>query len=158
MDYRQVYEILLQTQCASYQNMLDLLTRIERLDESLAALSAQNRPDVGKIGAITAQKEYLIGRLDSLSLHAKQAHEELQGLSGLCQEITAHPLCQRMEALKLAAYQRVNAVIEKEDVHNPNIIKRLEDYKEALTLDIKIKDIPLSKRQLFVFIPNKRKP
>lgn len=157
MDYRQIYEVLLQTQCASYQNMLELLTRIERLDEAFAALSAQNRPDAGKIGAITAQKEYLIGRLDSLSLHARQAHEELQGMPGLYQEIAAHPLCQRMEALKLAAYQRISAVLEKEDLQDPDIIKRLEDYKESLALDIKIKDIPLSKRQLFVFIPHKRK-
>lgn len=158
MEYRQVYEVLLQTQCASYQNMLEILTRIERLDDALAGICAQDMPSPEKIDAISAQKEYLIQKLDSLSLHAKQAHEELEGMSGLCQEITAHPLYPRMEALKLAAYRRVSAVIEKEDLRNPDIIRRLENYREALTLDIKIKDIPLSKRQLFVYIPNRGKP
>lgn len=158
MENGQIYEILLRTQYTSYQSMLELLTRVERLDEALAAISAQNRPDVNKIGTITARKENLIQRLDALSLHAKQAHRELESMSGLQEEIRMHPLYPRMEELKLAAYQRVSAVIEKEDRNNPDIIKHLEDYKEALTLDIKIKDIPLSKRQLVVVIPDRRKP
>ena len=158
MEKGQIYEILLRTQCEAYQDMLELLERIERLDEALAAISAQNRPDVRKISTITSQKEHLIQRLDVLSLHAKQAHQELEGMSELYQEISIHPLYQHMKELKLAAYQRITAVIKKEDQRNPDIIKHLEDYKEALTLDIKIKDIPLSKRQIFLFIPNRRKP
>ncbi len=158
MENGQIYEILLRTQYTSYQSMLELLTRVERLDEALAAISVQNRPDVNKIGTITARKESLIQRLDALSLHAKQAHQELEAMSELQEEIRMHPLYPRMEELKHAAYRRVSAVIEKEDRNNPDIIKHLEDYKEALTLDIKIKDIPLSKRQLIVVIPDRRKP
>lgn len=158
MENEQIYEILLRTQCDSYQNMLELLTRIERLDEALAAITAQNRPDVSKIDTITAQKESLLQRLDALSLHAKQAHQELAGMSGLQEEIRKHPLYLRTEELKLTAYQRVSAVIEKEDRNNPDIIRHLEEYQEALTLDVKIKDIPLSKRQLIVVIPDRRKP
>ncbi|MCM1184653.1 MAG: hypothetical protein NC337_14885 [Roseburia sp.] len=155
MENQQIYEILLRTQCEAYQNMLALLERIERLDESLAAITAQSRPDVNRIGRITAQKEQLIQRLDALSLHAVQANRELEGMSALCLQIGAHPLYRRSEELKLEAYRRVTAVIRKEDTRNPEIIRHLEAYQEALTLDLKIKDVPLSKRQLFLFVPKK---
>lgn len=157
MDYEQTYEILLKTQCEAYKKMLQLFDQIEGLDGVLSKLSVQNKPDVNKIHAITLQKERLIQKLDEISLYTEQTQEKLENISGLCQKANVLPLYHRMEELKHRAYHRIGTVIHKEDSNNPGIIKRLTAYKESLELDLKIKDIPLSKRRIFMYMPDRRK-
>ena len=77
MDYKQIYETLLQTLCEAYNKMFKLLEQIETSDEALSLLTAQNRPEVQEICAITSQKDQLIQTLDHLSISIEPIHMQL---------------------------------------------------------------------------------
>lgn len=157
MDYRQTYENLLQTLCNAYNKMFRILEQIEKCDEVLSFLSALNRPEVDEVCMITSQKERLVEALDHLSIAIEPVHAQLDGISALCHEATVHPLYYHMEDLQLLTYYYIRKVINKEDIKNPEITRRLNDYKESLELDVKISEIPQSQRQVFMLIPNEKR-
>lgn len=156
MNFRETYETLLEALCESYRKMLKILDQIEGFDDILAKLSCQHRPDVSKICAITTQKERLIQRLDGFSILVEQLHGQLDPICELCQEVRIHPLYKHMEDLQILNYYRIRTVINKEDINNPDVMRRLADYKESLELDVKIDEVPMSERQIFMFVPDKK--
>ena len=156
MNYKETYELLLQTLCESYRKMLKLLDQLECFDELLAEISSKHRPDTRKLCAITTQQERLIQNLDQLSILIEQLHERLDPMSELCHEVFVHPMYQHMEDLQLLSYYRIRTVINKEDINNPDIIVRLSNYRESLELDAQIEEVPMSERQVFMFVPDRK--
>lgn len=156
MEYRQKYENLLQTLCNAYNKMFKLLENIERCDKELTRLSLINRPSVEEVCGVTAYKERLIVALDQISIAVEPIHEQLDGLRALCQEIDQHPMSLHLNDLQLLVYYYIRQVINKEDINNPDIINRLNDYKESLELDKALSEIPDSQKQIFMLVPEKR--
>lgn len=156
MDYRETYENLLRALCKAYDKMFLILEQIEQCDEMLAALSLENRPDVDHVLAIATQTERLIESLDHISLAIQPVHIQLDGIKALCQEVTSNPLYGHMEDLQLLVYYYIRKVINKEDINNPDILARLNDYKESLELDLILEQVPESQKQVFLFVPNKK--
>lgn len=154
MEYRQIYENLLTTLCNAYNKMFKLLEGIEQCDRELARLSALNRPDVNEICSITSHKDQLLNTLDKISLAIEPVHQQLDGIRELCQEVCTHRLYHRMEDLQLLTYYYIRKVINREDINNPDIISRLNDYKESLELDKAISEVPQSERQVYMFVPD----
>lgn len=157
MDYRQTYEALLQTLCEAYNRMFKTLEQIEQCDETLTELSALNRPDVREVCAVTSRKERLIQYLDDLSISTEPLQTQLDGIKALCHEVCVHPMYYHLEDLQLLTYYYIRRVINKEDINNPEIIDRLNGYRESLALDVKISEVPRSQRHVFMFVPDKRK-
>ena len=58
--------------------------------------------------------------------------------------------------LQLLVYYYIRQVINKEDINNPDIINRLNDYKESLELDKALSEVPESQKQVFMLVPEKR--
>lgn len=156
MEYQQIYENLLKTLCNAYSKMFKLLEGVEQCDRELSRLSTQNRPDVKEINDVTAYKENLICTLDQISLAIEPLHGQLDGIMELCQEVRVHPLYYHMEDLQILTYYYIRKVINKEDINNPDIISRLNDYKESLELDKAISEVPQSLRQVYMFVPDKK--
>ena len=156
MDYRETYENLLRALCKAYDRMFLILEQIEQCDEMLATLSQENRPDVDHVLAIATQTERLIESLDHISLAIQPVHIQLDGIKALCQEVTSNPLYGHMEDLQLLVYYYIRKVINKEDINNPDILARLNDYKESLELDLILEQVPESQKQVFLFVPNKK--
>lgn len=155
MDYRQTYETLLKAQCDSYQQILHLLTNISRCDDELFATSTSVIPDMKKVQAITLKKERLIQSLDTLSLDTEAAKSQISDILLLCSEFSSHPLYLRMEQLQDIAREQLQHVLVKEDANNPSITNNLTEYKEKLETELKIRDIPMEKRQIFFVFPGK---
>ena len=155
MDYRQTYETLLKAQCDSYQQILHLLTNISRCDDELFATSTSVIPDMKKVQAITLKKERLIQSLDTLSLDTEAAKSQISDILLLCSEFSSHPLYLRMEQLQDIAREQLQHVLVKEDTNNPSITNNLTEYKEKLETELKIRDIPMEKRQIFFVFPGK---
>lgn len=155
MDYRQTYETLLKAQCDSYQQILHLLTNISRCDDELFATSTSVIPDMKKVQAITLKKERLIQSLDTLSLDTEAAKSQISDILLLCSEFSSHPLYLRMEQLQDIAREQLQHVLVKEDANNPSITNNLTEYKEKLETELKIRNIPMEKRQIFFVFPGK---
>ena len=136
--------------------MFRLLEGIEQCDDELARLSLQNRPDVDEVNDVTAYKERLICTLDQISLAIDPLHKQLDGIMELCQEVSVHPMYRHMEDLQILTYYYIRKVINKEDINNPDIISRLNSYKESLELDKAISEVPQSQRQVYMFVPDKK--
>lgn len=156
MDYRQIYDDLLRSLCKAYDKMFRILEQIEQCDEALEQLTQENRPDVDQVLAIATQTERLIESLDHLSLEIQPVHERLEGIKSLCQEVSANPLYGHMEDLQLLVYYYIRKVINKEDINNPEILDRLNAYKESLELDLILDNVPQSQKQVFLFVPDKK--
>lgn len=156
MEYRQKYENLLQTLCNAYNKMFKLLEGVEQCDKELSRLSLINRPNVEEVCGVTAYKERLIITLDQISIAVEPLHEQLDGLRALCQEIDRHPVYLHLNDLQLLVYYYIRQVINKEDINNPDIVNRLNDYKESLELDKALSEIPESQKQIFMLVPEKR--
>ncbi len=156
MEYRQIYENLLKTLCNAYRKMFRLLEGIEQCDDELTRLSLENRPDVDEVNDVTAYKERLICTLDQISLAIDPLHKQLDGIMELCQEVSVHPMYRHMEDLQILTYYYIRKVINKEDINNPDIISRLNSYKESLELDKAISEVPQSQRQVYMFVPDKK--
>ena len=52
--------------------------------------------------------------------------------------------------LQLLVYYYIRQVINKEDINNPEIISRLNEYKKSLELDKAISEVPESQKQVFM--------
>lgn len=156
MEYRQKYESLLHTLCNAYNKMFQLLEGVEQCDRELTRLSMLNRPNVEEVTGVTAYKERLIVTLDQISIAVDPLHNQLDGLRTLCQEIDHHPMYLRLNDLQLLVYYYIRQVINKEDINNPDIISRLNDYKESLELDRALSQVPESQKQVFMLVPEKK--
>lgn len=156
MEYRQIYENLLKSLCDAYNKMFKLLEGIERCDREFSRLASLNRPDVSEVHGVTSCKEQLILALDHISLAIEPVHGQLDGIMKLCQEVRVHPMYYYMEDLQLLTYYYIRKVINKEDINNPDIVRRLNDYKESLELDVAISEVPQSQRQVYMFVPDKK--
>lgn len=156
MEYKQIYENLLRTLCNAYGKMFKLLEGVERCDGELSRLSSQNRPDVDEVREVTMYKEQLILTLDKISIALEPVHKQLDGMKELCQEVSVHPLYYHMEDLQILTYYYIRRVINKEDINNPDIVRRLNDYKESLELDKAISEVPQSQRQVYMFVPDRK--
>ena len=156
MEFRQVYENLLRTLCKSYGKMFKLLENVEQCDKELARLAAQNRPEVDDVCGVTAKKDQLLATLDQISLAVEPLHQQLDGMIELCQEIDVHPLYFRMEEMQIMTYYYIRKVINREDINNPEIVRRLNDYKESLELDKALSEIPQSQRKVYMLVPEKK--
>lgn len=156
MDYRETYENLLRALCKAYDKMFLILEQIEQCDEALAALTLENRPDVDHVLAIATQTERLIESLDHISLAIQPVHTQLDGIKSLCLEVTSNPLYGHMEDLQLLVYYYIRKVINKEDINNPEVLDRLNAYKESLELDLILDQVPESQKQVFLFVPSKK--
>ena len=156
MEYRQKYENLLQTLCHAYNKMFKLLEGVEQCDKELTRLSKLNRPSVEDVCGITKCKERLIITLDQISIAIDPIHNQLDGIRALCQEIDSHPMYLHLNDLQLLVYYYIRQVINKEDINNPDIINRLNDYKESLELDKALSEVPESQKQVFMLVPEKK--
>lgn len=156
MEYRQKYENLLQTLCNAYNKIFKLLEGVEQCDRELLRLSRINRPGVGDVCRVTECKQRLIVTMDQISLAAEPVHGQLDGLRALCQEIDSHPMYLHLNDLQLLVYYYIRQVINKEDINNPDIINRLNDYKESLELDKALSEIPDAQKQIFMLVPEKK--
>ena len=156
MEYRQKYESLLQTLCNAYNKMFKLLECVEHCDQELTRLSRINRPSVEEVCRITEYKERLIVTLDQISSAIDPVHDQLDGIRALCQEIDSHPMYLHLNDLQLLVYYYIRQVINKEDINNPEIIDRLNYYKESLTLDKALSEVPESQKQIFMLMPDKK--
>lgn len=157
MEYRQKYESLLQTLCNAYNKMFQLLECVEQCDKELVRLSQLNRPSVEEVCRVTEYKDRLIITLDQISIAVDPIHDQLDGIRALCQEIDQHSMYLHLTDLQLLVYYYIRQVINKEDIRNPDIISRLNDYKESLELDKALSEVPESERQIFMLVPEKKK-
>ncbi|MDE6622553.1 MAG: hypothetical protein K2K74_19095 [Lachnospiraceae bacterium] len=157
MEYRQKYESLIQTLCNAYNKMFQLLECVEQCDKELVRLSQLNRPSVEEVCRITEYKDRLIITLDQISIAVDPIHDQLDGIRALCQEIDQHSMYLHLTDLQLLVYYYIRQVINKEDIRNPDIISRLNDYKESLELDKALSEVPESERQIFLLVPEKKK-
>ena len=153
MDYRETYENLLRALCKAYDKMFRILEQIEQCDDALEQLTQENRPDVDHVLGIATQTERLIESLDHISLKIQPVHEQLDGIRSLCQEVTSNPLYGHMEDLQTLVYYYIRKVINKEEINNPDVLNRLNAYKESLELDFILEQVPESQKQVFLFVP-----
>lgn len=157
MDYRKTYELLLNDLCSAYRNMLEILEKIEEFDKLLDDVSDERRPDADFVYAIATQKERSIARLDGISVEIESNHVKLENLMSLCQEIATLPMYKYMENLQLLTYYRINAIMNDEAVVTPQVIDKLTACKESMELDLQISKVPEEQRQVFMFVPDKKK-
>ena len=157
MDYRKKYEHLLNNLCSAYRKMLEILDKVKGFDKLLNDVSDERRPDADFVYAIATQKERLLARLDSISIEAEKLHVKLENMMSLCQEIAELPLYQYMENLQLLTYYRINAIMNNETSTTPQVIDKLTACKESMELDSMISKVPKDQKQVFMFIPDKKK-
>lgn len=155
MDYRQIYEILLNTLCENHRQMLHVLTQITLCDDALLELSLQDTPSSRQLQALTMHKERLVQNLENMSAANMKYMGQLTESISICSDITLHPLYQKMKKLQNTVQEKMQKVLHKEDTNNPVISKHLEAYQEKLELDMKIREIPMEKRQIFFVFPDK---
>ncbi len=135
MNYRKTYEQFLNHLCSTYRKMLEILDKIEGFDKLLSDVSNKRRPDADFVYAIATQKERLLAQLDSLSIEIEEFHVNLQ----------------------LLTYYRINAIMDEEAVETPQVIDKLTACKESMELDLMISEVPKEQKQVFMFIPDKKK-
>ncbi|MDE7477438.1 MAG: hypothetical protein K2M91_05735 [Lachnospiraceae bacterium] len=157
MEYKQRYENLLQILCNAYSKMYKLLEGVDQCDKELERLSLINRPSVEEVCGVTDCKDRLIVTMNQISIAIEPVHEQLDNLMALCPEISAHPLYRRMQELQYVLSYYIRKVINKEDINNPDIINRLNAYKESLELDKAISEVPDSEKQVFMLVPEQKK-
>lgn len=154
MNYKQTYEILLKSQCDAYEQMLYAITQISECDDALLKASTCKTPDIQSVQEITAKKDYYIKKLDTLSLKTEQEKHRIADILYLYHNFCFHPLYLRMEQLQTMAREELEQVIQKEDANHPSIVSTLTQYKDKLEMDMKIRDIPMSKRKIFFIHPD----
>lgn len=153
MEEETIYEIILKTQCDSYNQILFLLDRISRCDDGLVFEAAKDTPSVQKLSDFTNHKNYLISEIDKLSLFIADNQVKLNGVMSLLISPTSHPLWERLTILQELVERKLSRIILNEDRVNPALCESLTQYKERLELDIKIAEVPLNKRKIFFFDP-----
>lgn len=150
MEDKQIYEIIMKTQCEDYRQMLLLLNKICRVDEALKKLTLGNITlDTDKLQSLSNQKEYLIEQLNTLSLRIPKTTALLADTAFSLHEMTNSKEYCQMRLLERKCQEKLNYIINKEDYVNPAIVAQLKNYKSRLELDFKINQIPMEKRKIF---------
>lgn len=149
MNNRKAYEELLEIQCETFSKMIYLIQQISKCDTSLHSQAQKDTPDVSVLEKITFEKDRLIQSLDILSKSASTAQLEIYKYQFEFLDAFSHPLYLKLEALEGMAMDKLNNLVAIEDSQNPTTIQQLNAYKERLELDIKIKEVPMEKRQIF---------
>lgn len=157
MDYKKTYKLLLNNLCSAYRKMLEILDNIDGFDKLLNDVSDKRRPNVDFVYAIATQKERLLAQLDNISIEVEALHVKLENVMSLCQEIAELPMYKYMENLQLLTYYRINAIMNEEAVTTPQVIDKLTTCKESMELDLMISKVPKEQKQVFMFIPDKKK-
>lgn len=157
MDYRKTYELLLNNLCSAYRKMLKILDKIDGFDMLLNDVSDERRPDADFVYAVATQKERMIARLDGISIEVEELHVKLENMMSLCQQIAELPMYKYLENLQLLTYYRINAIMNEEAVTTPQVIDKLTACKESMELDLMIREVPEEQRQVFMFVPDKKK-
>ncbi len=157
MDYRKTYELLLNNLCSAYRKMLKILDKIDGFDKLLNDVSDERRPDADFVYAVATQKERMIARLDGISIEVEELHVKLENMMSLCQQIAELPMYKYLENLQLLTYYRINAIMNEEAVTTPQVIDKLTACKESMELDLMIREVPEEQRQVFMFVPDKKK-
>ncbi len=157
MDYRTTYERLLNNLCIAYRKMLKILDKIDSFDRLLNDVSDERRPDADFVYAIATQKERMIAQLDGISIDVEKLHVKLENVMSLCQQIAELPMYKYLENLQLLTYYRINAIMNEEAVTTPQVIDKLIACKESMELDLMISEVPEEQKQVFMFIPDKKK-
>ena len=157
MDYRKTYELLLNNLCSAYRKMLKILDKIDGFDRLLNDVSDERRPDADFVYAVATQKERMIARLDGISIEVEELHVKLENMMSLCQQIAELPMYKYLENLQLLTYYRINAIMNEEAVTTPQVIDKLTACKESMELDLMIREVPEEQRQVFMFVPDKKK-
>mgnify|MGYP007123082136 FL=1 len=157
MDYRTTYERLLNNLCIAYRKMLKILDKIDSFDRLLNDVSDERRPDADFVYAIATQKERMIAQLDDISIDVEKLHVKLENVMSLCQQIAELPMYKYLENLQLLTYYRINAIMNEEAVTTPQVIDKLIACKESMELDLMISEVPEEQKQVFMFIPDKKK-
>lgn len=149
MEDKQIYEIIMKTQIEEYRKMLLLIDKIFRADDVLREATLKDKPDLTSIKDINNQKEEWIKELDALSLNVPKTRKLLGDYSFDLQRLEQSPTYQQMKLLEKKCQEKLNLLLDKEDLQNPAITAHLSNYKERLELDIKISEVPPEKRQIF---------
>lgn len=149
MESRQIYEIVIKKQIEEYRQMLQIINKIYRADDSLRNASLKDNPDINSIRDITLQKEEWIKTLDELSYNVIKTRQLLGDYGFSLHDMEKSSIYQQMKLLESKCQSRLNQLIEKEDLQNPALLAHLKNYKERLELDIKINEIPMEKRKIF---------
>ena len=149
MSQRKAYEELLEMQCETFSKMIYLIQQIKKCDSNLRTQVENHTPDLTAIEEITFQKESFIQSLDILSKSASTAQLEIHKCQLEFLDTFSHPLYLKLEALEIMVMDKLNDLVSIEDSQNPTMIQQLTAYKERLELDIKIKEVPMEKRQIF---------
>lgn len=154
MNRENAYEEILVTQCQEFLQIISITDKIIALNAQVKKLTLSDTPDVNQIYEHINKKECLIQKLDTLSLHIA---ESTAFLTPYMTDLTflSHPLYLQLKALKNTSQEKLNDLIAVEDNDNPIITQKLNQYKEKLELDIKLREIPLSKRQIIFLFPKK---
>lgn len=156
MNYKESYELLLKDLCNAYRKMLKILDQIDGYDGLLNEAADERRPDADFVYAIATQKERLIEQLDGISVNVEQLHVRLENIMALCQEIAELPMYQYMENLQVLTFYRINAIMNEEAVETPQVIEKLTACKESMELDLMISEVPEEKKQVFLFVPDRK--
>ena len=149
MNNRKAYEELLEIQCETFSKMIYLIHQISKCDASLHAQAQKTSPDINALEEITFEKERLIQSLDILSQSASAAQFKIHKCQIEFLDAFSHPLYLKLEALEGMAINRLNELLSTEDSQNPTTIQQLNAYKEHLELNLKIREVPIEKRQIF---------
>lgn len=155
MINRQTYETLLKTLCEAYRVILKLFERVNEYDSIIIELAKECKTNSGYVCTVISQKEQLIAQIEKVSVCIEQMHAELDGIIALHNEVCCHPMYQHMEDLQKLTFYRMDTLLNKEDVNNPQVINNLTECKESFELDKKISEVPAEKRQIFMLVPEK---
>lgn len=153
MEHESIYEIILKTQCHTYNQILYLLDRISRCDDGLIFEVAKDTPSVQRISGFTSHKSDLISEIDRLTKMIEDNQIKLIGAMSLVVNATNHPLFQRLQLLRDMTNRKIDHIILAEDRENTALCMSLEQYRERLQLDYEISKVPKDKRKYFVYDP-----
>ena len=154
MENASIYEIILKTQCDSYNQILYLLDRISRCDDGLIFEASKDTPSVQRINDYTNHKSDLIAEIDRLTSSIEKNQIKLVGAMSLVIDAKSHPLWERLNILRELVSRRIDHIIFDEDKRNTLLCDSLTAYKDRLELDREIAKVPPEKRKIFIYKPD----
>ena len=117
MEDRQIYEIIMKTQCEEYRQMLLLINKIIRADDSLrnASLKQPHEYDIDLIHDITMQKEAWIKELDRLSFNVPRTIKLLSDYQFSIYELEKSSIYQQMKLLEGKCQAKIDYYLKNEE-------------------------------------------
>ena len=149
MENRNSYEQMLEAQCQNHGRLLHLLQKIGEYDQCLFSEASKSTPDTSAIEYCNIQKNKVISQLDALSREIVNLQIFIEEAAESFLDGSTHPLYIKLSQLRKITSEEFRQVLHDEDMKNPHLYKNLSAYRERLELDLKIKEVPQSKRQVF---------